>query len=1085
MDAGRHPGIEILVRSEVTSLSGEPGAFRATILRHPTGVDPQACTACGDCAEVCPVVVPNEFDAALGSRKAIYRPFPQSVPAAYVIDQDVCLNDGSLIACERCRRACPAQAIDLEMRPSEVEVEVGAVVVATGFDEFQPAELLNYGYGRFQNVLTSLELERLLDASGPTLGHVIRPSDRQVPHSVVYVQCVGSRGEAQHPWCSRYCCMNAVKDALLLHQHHPEIEKVTILYMDIRAFGKGFDALYERARQSEWVEFLRGRPSRIFEDPQTGDLEIHVENTETGRRETLKAGMVVLSCAGLPSEGTETLAMRLGIHTGAGGFIQVDTSRGPVASTRAGIFVCGSATGPQVIPDCVAQGSAAAAEAAALLKKLGAEPRPGEPMPAAYTALGGALQQAEPPTAVGQAEALDSEDLREEEEVLSAEAALAEAEARGLWADEMPEIAEIEAAGTWSGLLGGGAGAAAAWPPQPTEAEARGADGAASIPSAEQAPPAEALSDLEEVADRGASGAGLRVGVVLCHCGVNIAGVLDMNELNAYAQGLPDVVFVSQEMFACSGTSQQAIQQAIAEHRLNRLVVAACTPRTHEPIFRENCRAAGLNPYLFEMANIRDQCSWVHSRDPKAATRKAKDLIRMAVARARRLEPLESREVEVSNAVLVVGAGVAGLKAASDLADLGLHVTVIDQSKAPGGLLQELYRLYPNEEEARSAVASLLQRLAKSDVDLLLGARVRSISGFVGNFRIEIDEAAGNGGGAGMTIEAGAIVLATGAEAYRPSPGEFAYGAPNVVTSLEFERLLADGRLKDVRTVGFIQCVGSRLGPDAGERGGYAGCSRICCPTTVKQVLALSDKGIRSVVLYRDMRVVGPGAEELYRDARRSGAVFLRYVPEAPPAAVTDGKGRVTALEFYEPLLGERVEIPVDLLVLAVGLRPASGEAERVREMLKVPRGTDGFLLERHPELGPVETCVDGVVVCGTSQAPKGVQESLVQASAAAAKVAALLGRGRIELDPAVCTVDAAACRGCGLCVSICEFQAPSLVEEGGQRVARINPALCKGCGTCAAWCPSGAIQARHFTDEQIRAMIDSLFVEAGRGARE
>jgi heterodisulfide reductase subunit A len=1029
MDAGRHPGIEILTGAELLALEGEAGDFHARVVLHPTGVDRARCTACGDCAEVCPVAAPNPFDVGLGTRRAIYRPFPQSVPAAYAIDPELCLNDGRLILCDRCRSACPRAAIDLGQIPRERVLEVGAVVVATGFDEFDPRVLRHYGYGLLPDVVTSLELERLLNASGPTLGHVVRPSDRSGPRRLIYVQCVGARGEGGHFNCSRFCCMNAVKDALLLKQHDPGIESVTILYTDLRAFGKGFEELYARARATDWIRFVRGRPARVREIPGSRDLEVQVEDTETGRPLRLAAEMVVLSCAGRPSADAVALAERLGLPVTASGFLRAGSPDSAVATAREGVFVCGSAGGPQVIPDCVAQGSAAAAEAAVLLRRAGGA-APDAPVPAPASAT-----QAPPEERAAIPEASD--------------------EAPRVWASGMAEVAEAFATGHWRDLLG----------------ESRAAEAPAAAPAQASPPPEPAPVESAPALDGPP-----RVGVFLCHCGINIAGVLEMERLRGEAQSLAGVAHAACELFACSSTSQTAIEQAIREQGLNRVVVAACTPRTHEPIFRAACREAGLNPYLLEMVNIRDQCSWVHAADPAAATAKAGDLIRMAVARARLLEPLEPARVPVTPRVLVIGAGLPGMKAAADLRALGFEVVLIERGGETGGLIARLHSLYPDGRAAADAIGRLLGRLREDRVELRLRTEVESVTGFVGNFRARLVPSAG---GAAEEIEVGAILVAIGADAYRPDRSDYGYGAaPNVITSVELEALLAKGDFPGVRSVAFVQCVGSRTG---GAGRGQAGCSRICCAVTVKQALQLAGRGIETAVFYRDLRPVGTGAEEAYREARGSGVVFLRFSPERPPRVIVEG-GRAVGIEVEENLLRVPVRAPADLVVLAVGLVPRAEEARRIRELLKTPQGSDGFFLERHPELGPVETCIDGVVLLGAAQGPKDLNDSLAQAGAAAARVAALLGHGSLELDPAVAAVEAERCRGCGLCASLCEFHAPQIVAgEGGRAAAVVNAALCKGCGTCAVWCPTGAIRARHFTDGQITAMIDQLFEPEAR----
>jgi heterodisulfide reductase subunit A-like polyferredoxin len=453
------------------------------------------------------------------------------------------------------------------------------------------------------------------------------------------------------------------------------------------------------------------------------------------------------------------------------------------------------------------------------------------------------------------------------------------------------------------------------------------------------------------------------------------------------------------------------------------------------------------------------------------------------VARAKRLQPLEPTEVAVTPHVLVMGAGLPGMKAASDLRGLGFAVTLIEAAEVPGGLVRELHSLYPDGRQAQATVAHLSQRLKSAGVDFRLGTRVKDVSGFVGNFHVTLESRAGDAPTEPDPLEVGAIIVAIGADTYTPAHGEFGYGVyDNVITSVELEHRLASGEgLPQEGSVAFIQCVGSReKSPEklTGAHPHYPGCSRICCPTTVKQALELRTRGTDAVVFYHDMRMVGCGAEELYRDARAAGTAFVR-VPAGTPPQVSGEAEHATHVTATDALLRAQVRMPADLVVLAVGLVPRSREAERIREMLKTPQGPDGFFLERHPELGPVETCVDGVIVCGTAQGPKDLPDSLAQASAGAAKAAALLGSGQLFLDPATCEVDMDRCRACGLCVSLCDFQAPSLVTgPDGRPTVRINRALCKGCGTCAVWCPTGAIAAQHFTDDQITAMIDTLFVE-------
>jgi heterodisulfide reductase subunit A len=979
MDAGRHPLIDVITNAEVIGCDGEPGDFTVRVRKNPRYVDEEKCVACGLCVDTCPQIGGNEFDVGLKARKAIYRPFPQSEPAAYIIEPEACLNflshltkrqkrrlekmeaykrkqdpsyPPNILPCGHCLEACDVDAIDFDMLPVETEIDVGSILVAVGFQEFDARKLGNYGYGRLPNVITSLELERMLNASGVTQGHVVRPSDLETPRRIVFIQCVGARGEGGRPYCSRFCCMNAVKDSMLIRDHHPEVEEITILYTDLRAFGKGFDEFVDRSKEQASAVYIRGRPAKVDHLPDGDTLEVFVENTLDHEQLRIAADLVVLSVAAAPNDGAVKLAEILDIETDDYGFIaRKDPAISAVESTREGIFVCGSAVGPQVIPDCVAQASATAARAGHYLTghRIEEREKPVEPM-----------------------------DL--------------------------------------------------------------------------SGPP--------------------RVGVMVCRCGVNISGVIGVDDLSDYAATLPDVVVSTTDLFSCSSSGQDQLVELIREHHLNRVVIAACTPRTHEPVFRDTLARIGFNPFLFEMANIRDQCSWVHAQQREAAHEKAKALVRMAVARVRHLEPLHEGEAPVTCAGVVVGGGMAGIQAATDLAVQGFPVTLIEKGDRLGGRLAEpnLKMLYPNLRPASEVLQEKIERLDASGARVLLETEVEEITGFVGSFEVTVK------GAVNETIQAGAIILAFGADLHDPT-GEYRYGdAPNVITSEELERAFcAGGDLefggRKPTSAAFVLCVGSR------DEKSFSGCSRYCCPTAIKQALEIHRMGVDTTVFYRDIRTISTGAEEMYRQARGEGVLFVRIPPERKVEVV--GGKRVEAVRCFDELLGRELEVPTDLVVLSVGMRPALPATSDFHGILKTPVGLDGFFLERHPELAPVETAVEGVFVAGTVQGPKDIVDTVAQASAAAAKASVLLAFDQVKLNPAVAEVDTERCRGCGDCVDICDFQAPQLVEIApGTFASTINPSLCKGCGTCASLCPSGAIVSRHFTDHQVIAMIDAFFAE-------
>lgn len=946
LDAGRHPNIFLWTYSEVLAVEGEAGDFKVKVKRKPRYVDVNKCTGCGICWEKCPKKVLSEFDHKVGLRKAIYIPFAQAVPKRPVMDKENCIyfEKGK---CQVCKKLCPSGAILFEQKEEIQTINVGSIVVAVGFEEYDPTPLTNLGYGRFKNILTGIEFERILNASGPTTGHLIRPSDRKAPNSLAFVQCVGSRSNDGRgcSWCSYFCCMNAIKNSLLAKSHEPGIEKIYIFYNDIRAFGKGYEELYLRAQQMPEVIFYKGKPSKIEEDPTTKDLWIAIENMDTGKVERIKSDIAILSSAAIPAEGSQKLAQVLGIETDSSGFFKTKDSSSPLESTKEGIYLCGCSGGLRDISESVATGSAAALNVSGHLKgnKVKKEPI---------------------------------------------------------------QVTPIDISG----------------------------------------PP--------------------RIGVFVCHCGINIAGVVDVASVEEYAKKLPNVVYCTKDLFVCSDGTQREMQQKIKEYNLNRVVVAACTPRTHEPIFQETCAQAGLNPYLFEMANIRDQCSWVHSQEPEEATLKSKDLIRMAVAKATRLQPLESREVPMNPKILVIGGGISGIQAALNLSSLGYKVTLIEKEMELGGRVKDLGKLFLNELTGKELIAKKIEELKKNKIEIMTSAQVSEVKGFVGNFEVIIEKDKKK-----KKSKFGTIIMAIGSDLFDPQ-GKYRYGeAYNVITNMELERLLAEGeefKIKEIvpQNMVFIQCVGSR------EKEKNFWCSRYCCQTAIKHALALQKKGIKVTVLYRDIRVFNSGAEEAYREARKAGVLFLRYDEKNPPIVL--GEGKATRIIVKPSGTQEEIEIPVDAVILSVGMVPKEKEFADLQTLLKVPRGLDGFFMERHSKLGPVETNTEGIFICGCAHSPKNIIDSIGQAIGAAGKAAILAGKENIKLSPTVCQVETLFCRSCGTCVKVCEFHAPNLEEKDGFTVAVINEALCKGCGTCAALCPTGAIVARHFTDEQIESMVES-----------
>ena len=923
-----HPNIQIISPAEVIEVDGEVGNFQVQI-RQKTRFITDECTRCGDCTAVCPVVLPNEYDSGMASRKAIFTPIPQSVPGTYLIDIENCLNEPpNYIPCDRCAQVCPPQAIDFLMpRENIITLRVSAIILAIGYDMFDPREMPEYGYGKHPDILTALEFERLVNSAGPTGGEIIRPSDGTHPGNILFVLCVGSRDQRFYHYCSRFCCMYSIKHAYQALDHG--VEDVSVLYMDVRAFGKGFDGFWQRTEE-EGAKFIRGRPARISSNGN-GSIRVLYEDTEQMARINADYDMVVLANAVAPQSGLADLAQCLNIEVDEDGFIRANEIQGGlVMTTRPGIYVAGCASGPKDIPDSVSEASAAAGLALSH------------------------VSQRHWPAAI-----------------------------------EIPVIDDIE---------------------QP------------------------------------------RVGVFVCHCGSNIAGVVDVQRVVDYARQLPDVVFASHQMFSCAGNTQQEIEQAIKEHRINRVVIAACSPKTHESIFRGVLLRSGLNPYLLEMSNIRNMDSWVHKHEKEEATRKANDMVWMAVEKARKLIPLEISELPLIQKALVIGGGIAGMTAASAIADQGYETHLVEKTRCLGGMLNDLDELAPANIQAASLLESKSRQLARSGVEVHLETEVESIGGVVGNFQANLSD--------GAHLEVGTLVVATGSVSYLPQ--EFNYeNDPRVITNLELEDLLSHA-IPPAERITFIACVGARQETH--------GCSRYCCTSMIAQALRLRKLGKKVRVLYKEIRTYSRQAEELYEEASRAGVQFIRYDPEQPPQAVI--KWQDDCLQVYDHLLGVNLHIPTDLVVLVVGLHPSS---DNLAEQLKLSRSDDGFYMELHPKLGPVQTAVQGIFLAGTSQGAKDVRESMAQALAAAGKVGALLAHGKIEKEPLTARLIPELCAGCMRCVKVCPYSAIEQIGKPGKDgTVKILEAACMGCGTCAAECNFSAIEMPYFTKDQILAQIDA-----------
>ncbi len=936
VEVGRHLNIDVLTNTEVKSLEGDVGNFKAVLESRPRYIDPVKCTACGDCKKACPVSAVNFFNRGLDRREASYIKYPQAVPLAYSIDKDAC------IGCGLCEKVCLARAVEYEQTRVEREVEVGAVLLTLGNEVFDPSRFETYKYTRLPNVVTSLEFERILSASGPYKGHLMRPYDRDEPKKIAWLQCVGSRdmNRCDHSYCSAVCCMYAIKEAVIAKEHaHGDLD-TAIFYMDMRTYGKEFEQYYNRARNEHGVRFIRCRVHSI--DP-TGEAELAIsyvdENGEPRREEF---DMVVLSTGFEVSKGATELADRLGIELNTHHFAKTLPSS-PVSTSRPGIYVCGTFQGPKDIPQSVMEASAGAAACSAVLG-----------------------------------------DVR--------------------WTRTEVKVT----------------------PPERKEVM--------------EGPP--------------------RVGVFVCNCGINIGGIVNVPEVREYARSLPNVVHVEDNLYTCSQDTQVKMAKVIRENDINRVVVAACTPLTHEPLFRETLIDAGLNKYLFDMANIRNQDSWVHMKESRRATEKAKDLVRMAVARAGLLNPLVEKPLEINQRALVVGGGIAGLNAALNLAQQGFEAVVIEKEKALGGMARRLYHTIDGLDVNRY-LDELIERVRSHEkIQVLIEALIVGFSGYKGNFTTEVLV------GPGMyerKINHGAAIVATGAFEYKPK--EFLYGEhEGVMTQLELgDRMHEEpGTTSNWKRVVMIQCVGSRNEENPN-------CSRICCQGAVKHALQLKEMNPETevVILYRDMRTYGL-LEDYYREARKKGVLFSRFsLDKEPVVENADGELSVT---FIDHVLNRPIKMAVDAVVLSAAT--LASDTEELATLLKVPRNAYGFFIEAHAKLRPVDFSSEGVFLCGTAHSPKLISETIAQALAASARAGAFLADTHQTISGVVAKVDTSRCAACLVCVRSCPFGVPKINEDN---VSEINEALCQGCGVCASECPAKVIQLAHYEDGQIRAGISAF----------
>ena len=927
---------------------GEAGNFKITLLKKPRYIKEDMCTGCGTCMEYCPVQYPDPFNQEISQNKAVHIYFAQAIPLISYIDES-CLYLKEK-KCRICEAVCQNNAVDLEQQPERVEINVGAVLLSPGYEPFNPAIKGDYGYGKYANVVTSLDFERLLCATGPYEGEILRASDQKHPHKLAWIQCVGSRRvtPGDNSYCSAVCCTYTQKQVILTKDHDADAE-CTIFHNDIRSYGKDFEPYYQRTADLPGIRFIRSYTTVVREIPETKNLVVRYATADEGVKED-EFDMVVLSVGLNPPADAEALAERFGINLNSHGFCQGDPFNLMEAS-KPGIFVSGAFQGPMDIPESVFSASGAGAQCGQFL-----DYRRGK---------------------------LTTERVYPEEKDVSAE--------------------------------------------EP------------------------------------------RIGVFVCHCGANIGRIVDVPSTVEYALTLPHVVYAQEQLFSCATNSAQEITDMVKEKNLNRVVVAACSPRTLEPLFRDTLREAGINQYFYEMANIREHDSWVHAKEPEEATRKAKDIIRMAVARCALLEPLQEIDLPVNKAALVVGAGIGGMTCALSIANQGHEVHLVEKDRDLGGMARRIYTTLEGMD-VQAFLKDLIRQVYEHPlIHVYTDAIIREATGYIGNFITRITSDRGE-----TEIKHGATVIAIGADEYKPT--EYLYGEDErVMTHLELEGRIAkeDEKVLNSQCLVMIQCVGCR-----NEDRNY--CSRVCCSQAVKNALKLKDinPDMDIYILFRDMRTYGL-REDYYREASNKDVKFIRWEPEDKPkiAAVTSEGKPVLRVTVTDPILGEELAIDADVVSLAAAIIPPQ-DNEDIAQFFKVSLGPDRFFKEAHVKLRPVEFSAEGVYLCGTAHYPKHISETINQAYGAAGRALTLLSNEIVTASGSVCEVDEHKCMGCGACIDACTYGAIEFRNTKQGKKAVVNPVICKGDGLCNAKCPTGAIRLKHFTDEEIVCQIDAAILE-------
>jgi len=933
VEVGRHPNIEIHTLAEMTGLEGEAGDFTACIKQHPRYVDADKCTGCGVCEDKCPRLVSSKFQQGLSKRRAIHTMLSQAVPNTRVIDQEHCLYL-QRNRCRACEKFCGPGAINFKDTEKIFELNVGAVILSPGLARYDPRERQELGFLRWGSVVTSIQFERILSASGPYAAEVKRPGDEKHPRKIAWLQCVGSRDPHNaNPWCSSVCCMYATKQAVIAKEHDPDVEP-TIFYMEMRAFGKDFDKYVERAKNEYGVRYIRAMISDVKDVYDTGDIILRYARPN-GVLVDETFNLLVLSIGLEPHPNTQEFVKNMDIGCDTYGFPQVSPFE-PSATDRPGVLVAGTFQNPKDIPETVIQGSAVAGSAMALLS-----------------------------------------------------------DSRGT------EVAVKTL---------------------PLERDVKTDD--------------------------------VRIGVQVCRCGVNIAQTVDVNAVVDAVKDLPGVVHAEDTIYACAQDGQERIKKLIRDKNLNRVVVASCTPRTHEPLFQDTIREAGLNKYLFELADIREQCAWCHMRENEIATQKAIGIVKMSIAKAQRLAPVDIDTVDVTPAAMIIGGGAAGITAALCLAEQGFDVHLVEKEKELGGLVNHLLHTLDGSDVRQFIHKQIAAVEAHPRITVHSNAQVRHSDGFVGNFKTELTD--------GAEFEHGIVLIATGGVEYEPD--EYAYHqSERIITQRALEKKLAHEKAQAGEHYVMIQCVGSREEP-------HNVCSRICCQDAIKNAIAIKKRtpDAQVTILYRDIRTYGL-REQFYAQARDLGVLFMRFETDLKPRVTVNPSA--IKVDAFDYLLDRDIEMDADFVVLSTGLRPHPS-AEKIGKLYKLTRNADGYFMEAHIKLRPVDFPSEGLFIAGLAHAPKNLDETISQAQAAAGRAGALLSQDRLTVSGIIAKHDRERCMSCLACFRACPYDSPFIDEDG--KISH-NEIKCTGCGICAGVCPAKAFQVNSFRDEQILAMIDEV----------